>query len=171
MGVEDVHVLESEPFEAGIQAAEHVLPRAAVAVGSGPHVVARLGGDDQLIAIGKQVTVQNLAGIGFRCPVRRSVVVGQIKVGHPEVEGPGEHGADLVHGSGVAEVLPESERDQGELEAAAPASAVLHPVVALFGWEVGHAENLDQSTGDRYRSEPGIVRPGSATVTPVGRAR
>ena len=44
--VEDVDVVEPHPRQALVEAREHVLARAPLAVGAGPHVVAGLGRDD-----------------------------------------------------------------------------------------------------------------------------
>src|ERR1700675_4999405 len=41
--------------EALVQAGQEVLARPTIAVGPGPHVVARLGGDNQLVAVWAQV--------------------------------------------------------------------------------------------------------------------
>ena len=50
-----------------------------------------------------------------------------------EVEGPArDRAAELVRPV-VAEVVPEAERDRRQLQAAAAAAAVLHPLVALGG--------------------------------------
>ena len=53
--VEDVHVVEAHPRQALVEAGEEVLARAPVAVGAGPHVVARLRGDHQLVPVGPEV--------------------------------------------------------------------------------------------------------------------
>ena len=55
VGVEDVDVVEAHPREALVEAGQQVLARAPLAVRAGPHVVARLGGDDQLVAVGREV--------------------------------------------------------------------------------------------------------------------
>ena len=52
VGIEDVDVVETHPAEALVEAGQEVLARSADAIGSGPHVVAGLGRDDQLVAIG-----------------------------------------------------------------------------------------------------------------------
>ena len=175
VGVEDVDVLEPEPLEAGVEAAQQVLARTSVAVRAGPHVVAGLGGHDQLVSVRGQITVQNLAGVGLGRPVGRPVVVGQIEMGDPEVEGPGQHGPDLVRGSGVAEILPQAERDHRKFETAATASAVGHPVIAVCGCAVGHGQNLTgiahlraRSTGpSRHQPASALAGAGSTTVTRV----
>ena len=53
--VEDVDVVEPHALEALVEAREQVLARAPVAVRAGPHVVAGLGRDDELVAVGPQV--------------------------------------------------------------------------------------------------------------------
>src|ERR1700675_1401229 len=45
MVVEDVDVVEAKAAQALVEAGEEVFPRAEVAIGPGPHVPARLGGD------------------------------------------------------------------------------------------------------------------------------
>ena len=47
--VEDVHVVQAHAAKALVQARQQVLARAPVPVGPGPHVVAGLGGDDELV--------------------------------------------------------------------------------------------------------------------------
>ena len=59
----------------------------------------------------------------------------------PEVERAPEDRAARVERAVVAEVLPEAERDRGEQEAAAPAAAVGHRLVAIGGRGVHAAAN------------------------------
>ena len=47
-------------------------------------------------------------------------------MGDAEVEGAAQDGALGVEGVGVAEVVPQAERDGGQLQTAASAAAVLH---------------------------------------------
>ena len=54
--VEDVDVVEAQPLQRLVERGEDVLARAAaLAVGTGPHVVARLGRDDHLVAVAPEV--------------------------------------------------------------------------------------------------------------------
>ena len=55
-----------------------------------------------------------------------------------EVEGAAHDRAAVLERPVVAEVLPEAERDRGQLQAAAPAAAVRHAVVAVVGGDVRH---------------------------------
>jgi hypothetical protein len=147
VGVEDVDVVETHPPETGVETGQEVLARPAVTVGTRPHVVPRLGGDDQLIAVLGEGPVDHRAEVGLRRPVGRPVVVGQVEMRDPQVERSGQHGVDLLWRSRVTEVLPQTERDQGELEAGSPTSSVLHVLVAFIGGEMSHLTNVDQSIG------------------------
>ncbi len=86
VAVEDVHIVQAHPGERLVQAGQQVLARAPLAVGAGPHVVSGLGRDDQLIAVRAQVLAQDAAEVDLGRPVRRTVVVGEIEVGHAQVE-------------------------------------------------------------------------------------
>ncbi len=57
-----------------------------------------------------------------------------------EVEGAADDRAARVQRAVVSEVLPEPERDGGELQAAAARSAIGHPLVAEVCRDVGHSE-------------------------------
>src|SRR5580693_6621135 len=65
VGVEDVHVLQAHPAQRLVQAGQQVLAGAPFAVRAGPHVVAGLGRDDQLVAVGPEVLPHDPAKINF----------------------------------------------------------------------------------------------------------
>ena len=110
--VEDVDVLEAHPLQRLVEAREHVLARAPLAVRAGPHVVAGLGRDHELVAVGPEVLAEEAAEVGLRRPVRRPVVVREVEVQDPEVEGAPEDRAARLERPVVAEVVPEPERDR-----------------------------------------------------------
>ena len=85
--VEDVDVVEAHAVEGLVQRRDQVLAGAPLAVRAGPHVVAGLGGDDDLVAVGREVVGQDAAEVGLGAAGRRAVVVGQVEVGDAEVEG------------------------------------------------------------------------------------
>jgi hypothetical protein len=62
-----------------------------------------------------------------------AVVVGQVEVRDAEVEGPAGHGAAVLERVHAAEVVPEPERDGGQLDATPAAASVEHGVGALVG--------------------------------------
>ena len=133
VGVEDVDVVQAHPGQRLVERGEHVLARtAALAVGTGPHVPAGLGRDDHLVAVRREVLLEERAEVDLRLAVRRTVVVGQVEVGHPAVERPAQHRPLGLGRLVVAEVLPQPQRDDRELEAAGPGEAVLHAVVAVL---------------------------------------
>ena len=130
MVIEDVHVIDTHPLEALIQAGHQVFARAEVAVGTRPHVPARLGGDDQFVTIGAQVLPQDPTKGRLCRSGRGTVVVGQVEVRDAQVEGAMNHGPGVFKGVDAAKVVPEPQRDRGQLEAALSAAVIGHGVVA-----------------------------------------
>ncbi len=65
MAVENIHIIEPHPLQALIQAGNQVFAGSPVSVGTRPHQVARLAGDNQLITIGGKVLVENAPKIFF----------------------------------------------------------------------------------------------------------
>ena len=111
VAVEDVDVVQPHPGQRLVERGEHVLPRAAaLAVGPGPHVVAGLGGDDQLVAVGREVVAQVAAEVLLGPAVRRAVVVGEVEVGDAAVEGAAQDRPLGLLGPVGAEVLPQAQR-------------------------------------------------------------
>ena len=122
--VEDVDVVEAHPPQRLVEARQQVLPRAPLPVRPGPHVVAGLGRDDQLVAVRPEVARQDPAEVLLGRAVRRAVVVGQVEVRDPEVERPPQDLALRVDRPVVAEVVPQAERDGRQPQPAPPAPAV-----------------------------------------------
>ena len=67
-------------------------------------------------------------------------------MGDAEVERPADDRTAPLERPVLAEVLPEPERDRGQLQPAAAAAAVLDPVVAVGGGLVPHAGVLPDRT-------------------------
>ena len=112
MRVEDVDVVETKPLETLVETRQHILARAPFAVGSGPHVVAGLCGDDELVAIAGQVSGEKTTERLLRRAVRWTVVVGQVKVRNTQIE---RAANDLTAGferPSAAEVLPQAKRNR-----------------------------------------------------------
>ncbi len=129
--IEDVDVVQTESFQALVEAGEQVLARSQVAVGSGPHVPAGLGRDDEFVAQGREVLAQDATEVDFGTAVGRAVVVREVEVRDAAIEGTAQHRTRQIDRTVVAEVLPESEADRGELDTAATTAPVLHRVVAV----------------------------------------
>ena len=142
--------------------------------GPGPHVPAGLRRDDQLVAVAAEVLGEDAPEVELRAAVRRPVVVGEVEVGDAEVECPAQDRAAVAQRAVVAEVLPQPERDRRELQAAAPAAAVGHRLVAVVGGHVqrrtelgvvGHASSIPP----RPRSVQGARRRSAVGLEPVQR--
>jgi hypothetical protein len=143
MVIEDVDVVEPEPLQALVEACDEVFPRAEVAVWARPHVPTCLRGDDEFVAAILEVVVEDPGEVGLGAAVWRSVVVGQIEMGYPEIEGPAQDGALDVEGPVVTEILPQPQRHRWQEEAAAPTTAVCHGLIAILSGKIaGHVALL-----------------------------
>src|ERR1019366_5986037 len=131
MVVEDVHVVETHPGQALIQACQQVLARAQIAVGARPHVPTSLGRDEQLVAVITKVGVKDSPEVAFGGSVRRPVVVLGVEMRFAPTEGASQDGSLGAERPLVAEVLPQSERHTWQQHAASTAAAVGHRVVAV----------------------------------------
>src|SRR5439155_2880125 len=162
--VEDVDVLEAQPFQTLLEAREQVLARAPLTVGAGPHVVARLRRNDELVTERAQVLVHEEPEVLLRRAVRWAVVVREVEVRDPEVEGSPDYRSARVEGTIVAEVVPEAERDGRELEAAPTGAVVGHLPVAAFSGNVGHRASLVSARSSSPRVAPVMIATASGMV-------
>jgi hypothetical protein len=119
----------------------YLLAGTPFAVRAGPHVVAGLGGDNQLVAVRLEVVLQVAAEVGLGGAVRRAVVVGQVKVVDAEVEGAAQDGALLIEALVVAEVVPQAKGDGRKFESAASDAAVGHGFIAVVRCRISHTCN------------------------------
>ena len=162
--VEDVHIVQSKPLQALVQRSDQILAAAEVAVRAGPHLIAGLGADDQLVAMRGEIRAQQLTHVALGGTGFRPVVVGQVEVGDAVVErGPGQ----LAHGLErrvVAEVVPAAQRDGRQLQAAVATAVVGHRVIARGRGRVG---------GGRFHhgGSPSNIRCRSSVRGPGGRCR
>ena len=75
--------------------------------------------------------LEDPAVVLLRGAVGRPVVVREVVVDDPEVEGASNDRAAVLPRPVVPEVVPEPERHCGQLQTATATAAVLHPVVAI----------------------------------------
>lgn len=130
--VEDVHIFHAETLQALVAACDQIFARTPFAVGTRPHEITRLGGDDELVAIETQSVFEDAPEVRF-CGTRfGSVVVGEIEMSDAEIESRMRHSLRVVEVVDASEVVPQPEREQGQFDAAAAASAVSHCVIACF---------------------------------------
>ncbi|MPN01338.1 hypothetical protein SDC9_148547 [bioreactor metagenome] len=142
MRVEDVYILQAHPSQALVEAGEHILSAPPLPIYTWPHAIPCLGGDDQLITIGREVLGKQFAEVQFSRSCWRSIVVSQIKVGDSQIECGMQHLAGVGQGSCVPKIMPEPKGDGRELQTAFPASVVEHRVVAFRIWFI-HEGLLD----------------------------
>ena len=83
--------------------------RSQLAVRSRPHGVTGLGGDDQFVTIGGEVCGQYFSEGTLGRSGGRAVIVGQIEVGDPEIEGAKHDLPGRFTRVAIAEVMPESQ--------------------------------------------------------------
>ena len=149
--VEDVDVVDTEAPQALVQAREQVFARAEVAVWAWPHVPPGFRRDHELVPVSSKVRLQDPAEVRFGAAVRRAVVVRQVEVRDPKIEGAPQDGALTVERSVGAEVVPQAQGDFREQETAAPTAAIAHRGVAvvsgLVAGAVGHAQIVADRNG------------------------
>jgi hypothetical protein len=70
------------------------------------HAVAGLGGDNEFVAVGGEVELEQLAKLGFGGAGRRTVIIGEVEVGDAQIEGSAHDGAAVFKGIDAAEIVP-----------------------------------------------------------------
>src|SRR5450755_116627 len=90
--------------------------------------------------------------------LRWSLVVGQVEVGHAEVERAAQDGALNLQRTVITEVLPQPQGDLGQVDATAPAAAIGHLLVPVIGGDVGHGQES---------VTPAVGGPGWRAASPV----
>ena len=97
-------------------------------------MVYRFAGKHQLIPVGTQVFFKIRPEILLGSAGHRAVVVRHIDVRDAAVECGAQHGAHIVEGVARTEVMPQPQRNAGQLQAAFAAACVLHRLItALVG--------------------------------------
>ncbi len=87
MRIEDIDVVESHAPQALIETGQHIFARAAaLPVRPGPHVPAGLGGNDQLVAMGVEIFLEQAAKVGLGASIRRAVVIREIEMRDAQIE-------------------------------------------------------------------------------------
>ena len=101
-------------------------------------------------------------------PYGRAVVVGQVDVRDAEVERPAQDRALRVERRGVPEVVPEAERERGQVQAAAAGPAVGHGVVAGGVGVERHESNAIRRIGPCCTSRSSSPASPATPATPSG---
>ena len=107
--VEKVYIVEVHASQALVEACHEIFSRAPVAIGSGPHVVASLGADEQFVAIRRKIILHQ-SSQGFLCTaIGRSVVVCEVEMRDAVVEGVSCYLTATLIRVYTTEIVPESE--------------------------------------------------------------
>ena len=114
MAVEEVDIVELHAAQALVERGHEVFTTAPVAVGAGPHVVACLRRDEELVAIGSEVLVHESTQRLLGRAVDGAVVVGEVEVGDAVVEGVVGNPTAALEGVDAAEIVPEAEAHLGQ---------------------------------------------------------
>ncbi len=125
--IKNVHVIQPHPLERLVQRRQQIFARTPFAVRPRPHVITRLCGDDQFIAPFAEVVAQDAAKGFLRRAVRRAVIVREVKMRDAKVKRAAGDGAGVVVGIVRAEIVPEPQRNERQLDAGATAAAVRIP--------------------------------------------
>ena len=91
MAVEDVEILQACPLQTLVTTRNQVLPATARAIYSLPHVVPSLRRDEHLIAMARQLILEDSAEVCLRRAWYRPIVVRQIEVADARIERPHHH--------------------------------------------------------------------------------
>jgi hypothetical protein len=131
-----------------VERRQQVFARTPFAVWTGPHVITRLGGNDQFVAPLAKVFAHNAAESFLRRAVRRTVVVRQIKMRDAQIKRATNYRAGVLKRILRAEIMPEAERDQREPDAGASAAAVkIWRIVAGGGGRIHDGFSLIEGRG------------------------
>jgi hypothetical protein len=122
--IKNVHIVQPHAAQRLIERGQQVFARTPIAVRPRPHVVTRLRGNDQFIAIRRKIDLEQPAKSFFRRAIRRSVVIGQIEMRDAEIERAPHDGASVFKRVGAAEIMPQAEGNQRQLESRPSATAV-----------------------------------------------
>ena len=126
--VEDVHIIELHAPQALVEACHEVFARAPVAVGPRPHVVTRLGRNEEFVAVGSERLLHQTAEVLLGRTVGRAVVVRQIEMDDSPVERVMGHLTHFGEGLLAAEIVPHAERKGGQQHTAASRTPVGHAI-------------------------------------------
>src|SRR5262245_49681453 len=169
VSVEDVHVVKTEPPQTVVNGGNQILLRGADPVRPGPHLVASLGGDHELVAESPKVLPQDFTESVFGTSSRWSVHVGEVEMCHTSVEGSSDDRTARLDGTLAAEVLPGPQGHRRQHQAALPAPAKSDDI-PLFIWDVSHRLFLTVSSLQPPMPSVRLRRCPETGATPLARS-
>ena len=129
--VENIYIVQMHPLQRLVQTGNQIFPAAPVAIRAGPHIISGLGGNDQFVTVGVPVPIHMDAEIALRLAIGRSIVVCQIEMGNAQIETGSQNALLGAEGGNVAEIVPQTQRNCREQQAALAAAAIGHLTVTV----------------------------------------
>ena len=128
--IEDVDVVQPHALQALVKAGMQIFAAPPFAIGPGPHAVAGLRRDHELVAMVAEIGGEDLAEGALGRARRRAIIVGKVEMDDAEVEGPPAHGTRILQRPVFAEIVPQAKGERRKLEPAPAGAAIEHGVVA-----------------------------------------
>lgn len=133
MRVEDIEIVEASAPQALVDARHEIFAARAIAIGTLPHKVTRLGRNKKFVAVGGKVIVQDAPEVRLGTARDRAIVVGQVEMRDATVESMENHALSLGIVVDAAKVVPQAKRDGRKKDTALAATAVRHRGIAIRG--------------------------------------
>lgn len=138
--IEDVEIVEPGALQALVAGGDKILGTAHLTVGSRPHPVTRLGGDHQLVAIGREIVREDLAERFLSRTGGRAVVVGKVEIRDAKVKGGAAERLFRSMGCRLAKAVSKPKRDHRQHQSRPPAPSVGHCVISGSGGGPWHGK-------------------------------
>lgn len=126
------HIIQAHALETLVKRREQVLAAPVIAIGARPHVIARLGRNDELVPVGTKVVYVETTHITLRLAVLRAVVVRQVKVRNAMVKSRAHDVTHLRIRREIPEVVPHPQAQGTQLEPGISAATILHRRVTVW---------------------------------------
>ena len=107
--IKQIHVVEVHTLEALVETRHQILARAPLTIGTRPHIVSRLCGDKELVAIWAEVIHHKATECLLSSAEGWAVVICKVEVRNAVVESVVSNGSATLIGVYATEVMPEAE--------------------------------------------------------------
>ena len=145
--VEDVDVVGAEVAQTVVERGQDRLAGAAFEIRARTDRVACLGRQDEFVPVRREVLGEHGAEVLLGCAMRRAVAVGVVEVGDAQVERVQDDLPLRLETVVATELLPQAEREGGQIESGISGAAIRDLLVAVFGSGVGEVEGAVSSSG------------------------
>src|SRR5206468_2442210 len=126
-----VDIIQSHPLQALVETGQDIFAAAIFAIRSGPHAIAGLGRYDELVAMSGEVGPEDRAESFLGRSGRWAIIISEIEMGDAQIESATADGAGIVETRVFTKIVPKTEREHRQIEAASAAAAILHGLIAV----------------------------------------